>query len=59
MKKLENAWEFKFNLIWDDNIRSLNTFDENMKTGLRLFQFMGEFRTKGKRLLIQVSLMFL
>ena len=52
IKKLENAWEFKLNLIWDENLKSSTNFEENMRTGLKLFQFIGEFRTKGIQLVL-------
>lgn len=48
MKKLEHAWEFNFNLLWDDHIHALNSFDENMKTGMKLFEHIGHVRSKGK-----------
>lgn len=34
-------------MLWDAHFKTLNQFDENMKTGLKLVQFIGEFRAKG------------
>ena len=50
LKKLEHAYEYKLNLLWENNIRSLNNFDANMKTGLQLCEYIGEVRTAGTRL---------
>ena len=50
LKKTEHAWEFNFNLLWDDHIRALNSFDENMKTGMKLYEHLGHVRTKSKGL---------
>lgn len=32
--------------MWDENINSLNSFEENMKKGLKLFHFLGLFKNK-------------
>ena len=45
-EKLKLAWEYKFNLLMDDNLQAADNFEEQMKTGFQLFKFMGDFRTK-------------
>lgn len=51
MKRIETNWEFHLNLLWDDHIQALDSFDENMRTGIKLFEQIGNVRTKGMFLL--------
>jgi len=45
-ERLKTAWEYKFSLFLDENLKSLDDFNQQLITGFQLFKFVGEFRTK-------------
>lgn len=43
---MKTAWEYKFNLFLDENIKSGEDFNQQLITGFQLFKFIGDFRTR-------------
>jgi len=45
-EKLKIAWEYKLNLLMDENLKAFDSIEERIKSGFQIIKFVGNFRTQ-------------
>jgi len=45
-EKLKIAWEYKLNLLLDENLKAFDSIEERIKSGFQIIKFIGNFRNQ-------------